>query len=175
MVDEQAIEVVKTQADLIAEMKQAVDSGDWKAVSRISSAIAKVVAAEEKAEKDAKLAAVVGLTEKVKAAFDKIVQKLTETGELDAADGVWYVNDFGETLTSCRLLKSAPKAKGTSGGTPGKKLNITTSELLAQVGESVIEGGDLAGMSFKKAYESNTDGNFRYKLRTKMAKKAGLI
>ena len=64
-------EKVMTQDELIAEMKSAVDSGDWKAVSKISSAIAKVVATEENSEKDAKLAKIAGLTEKVKAAISQ--------------------------------------------------------------------------------------------------------
>ncbi len=166
-------EQVKSQDELLAEMKVATDAGDWKAVSKISSAIAKMVAVGEKAEKDAKLEAIKGLTEKVKATIDKAVQKIVESGELDAAEGIWYVNDFGEKLTSCRLLKSAQRKGG--GGGVGKKLSITTTDLLKDYGDQVIEGGDLAGMTFKAAYEGNTDGNFRYKLRMKMAKLAGLL
>jgi len=166
-------ETVKTKAELVEEMKVAAKAEDWKVISKISSSIAKMVKEEEKVEKDAKLEAIAGLTEKVKSIIDKTVQKLIDTGELDPADGIWYVQDFGEKLTSCRLLKTAPRKSG--GGGAGKKLNITTTALLEQFGESVIESGDLEGMTFKAAYESNTNGNFRYKLRLKMAKLAGLI
>lgn len=160
----------KTKKQLLADMQKAMESGDFKAVSKVSSAIAKIVADEEKTEKDAKLAAIVGLTEKVKAEFDAVVVKLNKDGILDAADGVWYSNDFGEKLTTCRLLKGAAR-KGGGGGGGGKKFSITTNELLAKHGDEQM--GD-SGQTFKEAYEANTDGNSRYKVRMKLLKAEGL-
>ena len=160
---------VKSKKQLLADMKQAMDSGDFKAVSKVSSAIAKIVADEDKAEKEAKLAAVVGLTEDVKARFDALVVELNKTGTLDACDGVWYSNDFGEKLTTCRLLKGATRKAGGGGG--GKKFNITTNDLLAKHGSEMM--GD-SGVTFQEAYDANTDGNSRYKVRMKLLKAEGL-
>lgn len=167
---EAAAEEAKTKDQLLAEMKSAVDKGDWKGVAKISTAIAKTVAAEEKAELEAKQAAVGKLTDKVKAAFDAVAKKIVDSGELDAADGIWYANDFGEKLTTCRLLKSQPKAKGTGGG-GGKKVDITTTALLEKHGH--LQMGD-SGKTYQQAFDEDTGGNARYKIRMKLLKVAGL-
>jgi len=159
----------KSKKQLLSEMKQAMDSGDFKAVSKVSSEIAKIVATEEKAEKDAKLAAIEGLTKDVKSRFDGLVADLNREGLLDGCDGVWYSNDFGEKLTTCRLLKGATRKAGGGGG--GKKFNITTNELLAKHGSEMM--GD-SGVTFQEAYDANTDGNSRYKVRMKLLKAEGL-
>jgi hypothetical protein len=171
---EETPEVVKSQDELIAEMKAATESGDWKAVSRLSSQIAKMVAAEEKAEKEEKLKAIAGLTEKVKGVLDKAVNRLVESGELDGCDGVWYSYDFGEKLTTCRLLKGQAR-KGGGGGGGGKKFNISTEELLNQYGDQIVKIGDVE-QTFKEHWDSTpaTDGNARYKIRVKLLKVAKL-
>lgn len=160
---------VKTKDQLLAEMKVAMDSGDFKAVSKVSSQIAKVVAGEEKVEKDAKQAAVAKLTDVVKKAIDKAVKPFIDSGELDAADGIWYANDFGEKLTSCRLVKGAARKAGGGGG--GKKFNVTTTELLTKHGAELM--GDT-GKTFQEAYDEDTGGNARYKVRMKLLKADGL-
>ncbi|MCW4050966.1 MAG: hypothetical protein NWE89_14650 [Candidatus Bathyarchaeota archaeon] len=161
---------VKTKKQLLAEMKTATDAGDWKAVSKISSEIAKAVAADEKAEKDAKLAVVSQLTNEVKGLFDTLVAQLNAEHKLDACDGVWYSSDFGEKLTTCRLLKGAArKSGGGSGG--GKKFSITTHELLAKHGSEMM--GE-SGKTFLEAYDEDTGGNSRYKVRMKLLKAEGL-
>lgn len=160
---------VKTKKQLLADMQKAMETGDFKAVSKVSSAIAKIVADEEKAEKDAKLSAIVGLTEQVKVHFDNLVVELNKNGALDACDGVWYSNDFGDKLTTCRLLKGATRKGGGGGG--GKKFNITTNDLLTKHGAEQM--GD-SGMTFQQAYDEKTDGNSRYKVRMKLLKADGL-
>lgn len=163
-----ADEPIKTQEELLAEMDAALKSGDWKAVSRVSSQIAKVVKTQESAEKEAKLAAIAGLTEKVKKAIDKAIATIEFPEE---ADGVWYSNDFGEALATCRLVKGA--ARRTGGGGGGKKFSITTNELLERHGDKVIETGDLEGHTYRSVYEGNTEGNSRYKIRMKLLKLDG--
>jgi len=160
---------VKTKKELLAEMKVALDSGDFKAVSKVSSQIAKAVAAEEKIEKDAKQAAVANLTEVVKKAIDKAVKPFIDSQELDAADGIWYSYDFGEKLTTCRLVKGATRKSGGGGG--GKKFNVTTTELLTKHGGEQM--GD-SGKTFQEAYDEDTGGNARYKVRMKLLKADGL-
>lgn len=168
-------EVVLSKDELLAEMKTAMETGDFKAVSKISSKIAKAVVAEEKVEKDAKLAIISGLTEDMKKAIDKVVNKLvdefvrTDAKLAEAMDGVWYVNDFAEKLTSCRLVKGAVRKGGGGGG--GKKFSITTNELLAKHGSEMM--GD-SGKTFQEAYDEDTGGNARYKVRMKLLKAEGL-
>ena len=164
---------VKTKKQLLAEMKVAVDSGNFKAVSKISAEIAKLVAAEEKAEREAKQAAAAELSIKVKAQIDAVVKKLIDSKALDVCDGVWYSYDFGEKLSTCRLLKSQPKAKG--GGWRsgvGKRFAISTAELLAKHGDEIANSE--TGETFKQAYEKDTSGNARYRVRMKLLKAEGL-
>jgi len=172
MTTEVAPEKVQTKAELLAEMKVATDAGDWKAVSKISAKIAKVVATEEKAEKDAKLAVIATTTEIFKKAMDKTVATLIKDVDpelLKVMDGVWYVNDFGEKLTTCRLVKGAVRKAGGGGG--GKKFSISTTELLSKHGSEMM--GD-SGKTFQEAYDADTGGNSRYKVRMKLLKADGL-
>lgn len=162
----------KTKKELLAEMKLAMDSGDFKAVSKVSTQIAKVVAGEEKAEKDKALSVLVGYTEEIKQAIDKVVQKFIDTTDskiLAAMDGVWFSYDFAEALTTCRLIKSAARKSGGGGG--GKKFNVTTSDLLSRHGGEQM--GD-SGKTFQQAYDEDTGGNARYKVRMKLLKADGL-
>lgn len=163
--------IAKTQEQLQEEIKAAVESGNWADVKRISGEIAKLVKSEEKTERDAKLAAVAELTISVKEKLDKVVQKMVDSGELDNCDGVWYSSDFTDTTTSCRLLKSQPKARTGGGGGAGKKFSITTKELLDSYGD---QPNGESGVSIKEAYEATTDGNKRYNLRVKLLKLANI-
>lgn len=163
---------VKSQKQLLSEMTEATNKGDWKAVSKISSEIAKLVAGQEKAERDAKLEAVIELTEKVKKTLDKALKPLYDSGELDVCDGVWYSWDFGNTEIATRLLKGTTRKGGNGGG--GKKFSITTKELLEAHGTVVIDSGDNAGATYREVYEASTDGNSRYSVRMKLLKLHGL-
>ena len=168
---------VADKEQLLAQMKEATDKNDWKAVSKISSQIAKVVVAEEKAVKDAQLAAVAGLTEDIKKIIDKAITKWVDglpQEQVEALDGVWYGQEFGG-VTSCKVVKGAVRTSGGGGG-GGKKFAISTNDLLAQHGDKVIETGDDQGKTFNEAYAAleKADGNGRYRIRMKLLKVAGL-
>lgn len=170
MVDE--TEVILSKDDLLAQMKEATDAGDWKAMSKISSKVAKIVATEDKAEKDVQLKILEDTTVHIKSTLDKVVNKIVDGLDkevLDAMSGVWYVNDFGEALTTCRLVKGAARKGGGGGG--GKKFSISTKELLDKHGAEQM--GD-SGMTFQEAYDSDTGGNARYKVRMKLLKAEGV-
>lgn len=174
MADEEQPEVVLSKDELLAEMKKATDAGDWKAVSKISSKIAKAVATEEKSEREAKLKVLVDVESRIKGAITKVVDKITgelDRETLDLMDGVWYVNDFSEALTSCRLIKGAARKGGGGGGGGGKKFSITTKELLDKHGSELM--GDT-GKTFQENYDLDTGGNARYKVRMKLLKLEGL-
>lgn len=173
MADVVATAEVKTKDQLLAELQTAMDAGEWKTISSISSQISKLVKGEESAERDAKLVALKDITIKVMKAIDKAVKPFVDAGDLDIADGVWYSHDFGEALTDCRLVKSQAKAR-TGGGGGGKKFDIKTSELLERFGSETLVNAGGVETTFQAAYDGNTDGNFRYFLRTKMLKLANM-
>jgi len=180
MVDEPefvATEVVEepkaepTEADLMAELEAALKSKDFKAVAAASRKLDQAVKAKEKAELDAKRAALDAMAEKVKSAIAKAVKPLVDSGELDAADGIWYSYDFGEASPVVRLMKTQPRAARAGGGGGGKKFDISTDDMLARHGEEEYKDG----MTFRQAYDSSTDKNWRYAIRQKLLKIEGII
>jgi len=167
---------VPTEAELMAQMDKAMKTGDFKAVAKIASEIAKVQKAKEQAEVEAKQKALAGLTDKVKAAIEKAVKPLVDAGELDQADGIWYTYDFGEKLIACRLMKSQPKARAsTGGGGGGKKFDVATtpgSDLFEKFkGEAYKD----TGMTVQQAWDADADKNKRYAIRQWLLKKGGVI
>ena len=162
----------RTEAELMAEMEKALKSKDFKAVSKVSSELVKFQKAKEQTELEAKQKVLASMTEEVKAVIQKALAKLVDSGKLDAADGIWYSNDFGEKLVQCRLIKTQTKAKGTGGGGGGgKKFDISTDELMEKFGGEIYKDGK----TFKEAHESNTDKNWRYGIREVLLKKGGYI
>jgi len=160
-----------TQEQLMAELQAALAAGDFKAVATVSRKIDSLAKQAEKAELDAKRQAVEAIAEKVKAKIIKAIQPMVDAGELDSADGIWFSYDFGEQAPTLRLLKSAAKAARTGGGGTGKKFDISTDELLAKFGGEEFKDGQ----TFQQAYETSTDKNWRYAIRTKLLKKEGII
>ena len=162
----------KDEATLMAEMNSAVTSGDYKAVAKVAQELVKFQKSKEQAELEAKQAILAEKTGKVKDILDKAVSKLIDSGELDQADGIWYTQDFGEKSTSCRLAKTATKAKGTGGGGgAGKKFAISTTDLLEKYGTQEYKDGT----TYQSAWDANTDKNWRYAIRESLLKKDGLI
>ncbi len=161
----------KTEAELMAEMDKALKSKDFKAVSKVSAELVKFQKDKEAAELAAKQKKLEGMTEKVKTAIQNALKKMVDSGELDEADGIWYTNDFGEKLVTCRLMKTQAKAKTSGGGGGGKKFSVTTEEMLEKFGGETYKDGK----SFKEAWDSNTDKNFRYAIRETLLKKGGYI
>lgn len=164
---------VKTEAELMTELQSALKSGDFKVVAKVSTEIAKVQKAKEATELEAKQKLLADLSLKVKGIIDKAISRMIEAGELDAADGIWYVKDFGEKLVTCRLMKSQIKTRTTGGGT-GKRFNFNSVEAVT-VGKYASEPYKDTGKTFKEAWESNTDKNWRYAIRQEVLKKEGLI
>lgn len=164
----------KDEATLMQEMNQAVASGDYKAVAKVAQELVKFQKAKEQAELEARQKVLAEKTELVKSTIQKALAKLVESGELDEADGIWYSNDFGEKLVTCRLMKTAAKTRtggGGGGGGGGKKFSVSTSELLEKFGSDEYKDG----MSYQQAWESNTDKNWRYAIRESLLKKAGVV
>lgn len=161
----------KDEATLMAEMNQAVASGDYKAVAKVASELVKFQKTKEAAEQAEKQKRLTEVSSKVQAAIDKIVEKLVSDGVLDDADGVWYSRDFGERLVTIRLMKAQAKTKtGGSGGSTGKKFDVNTNDLLERFGDTEYKDG----LTFKQAWESNMDKNYRYAIRVALLKRVGV-
>jgi hypothetical protein len=162
---------VKTEAELKAELDKAYKTGDYKQISKVAIEIAKFEKDKEAKEHEAVLKELEKKTDKVKAVIEKALKPMIESGELDKADGIWFTNDFGEKLTSCRLTKTAPRKSSGGGGGGGKKVDISTDDLLEKYGSQEYK----EGVTFKAAWEADTDKNKRYGLRVALLKKAGLV
>jgi len=167
---EVAVEAPLSEEELMAQLETALASKDFKAVAAASRKLDQAVKAKEKAELEAKRAILDEMAEKVKAVIAKAVKPLVDSGELDAADGIWYSYDFGEAAPVVRLMKTQPRAARAGGGT-GKKFDISTDDMLSRHG-----GEDYKdGMTFRVAYDSSTDKNWRYAIRQKLLKIEGII
>lgn len=167
-------EELKTLQQLKAELDAAFDKGDMRAVAAISKQIVTQQAGAEKAAHDAKLAALASITLKLKSAIDAVVAEAYDKGELDAAEGVWYSQDFEESITSCRLIKRQ-SAGGTGGTHAGKgKKFASTAELLKEHGDEVAEAE--TGKTWNELYaDAKGDGNKVFSIRMRLAKTLNLV
>ena len=172
-VQPEAVAEPVSEEQLMTELEAALKSKDFKAVATASRKLDQAVKAKEKAELDAKRAALDAMIEDVKSVISKAVKPLVDSGKLDAADGIWYSYDFGEQAPVLRLMKTAPRASraGTGGGGGGRKFDISTDDMLSRHGAEEYKDG----MTFQQAYESSTDKNWRYAIRQKLLKAEGII
>ena len=168
---ESVIPVQLTEEQLKAEMATAMQSGDWKEVSKVARKIDTMQRAKEKLELDAKRQALDGVVEVVKTAYLDAVTPFIDDGTLDPADGIWISHDFGEQAPTVRLTKTATRTPKAGGGT-GKKFDVSTTDLLTKYG---AEPYKETGMTFSEAYQSNTDKNWRFAIRSALLKKDGII
>lgn len=161
-----------SEAELMQQMDTALKSGDFKAVAKVASDLAKFQKEREKAELEAKQQKLAATTEVVKSAIEKLIEKLIQDGKLDDADGVWFSYDFGTTEKTCKLFKSQakPRSSGGGGGT-GKKFDVSTSDLLEKHGTEEYKDGQ----TFQQAWDgSEGDKNKRYAVRMALLKKSGI-
>jgi len=188
-------QISATKDELRNQLKAAVNAEDWVLSSKLSSELKRLeVAEQQRALEQAQLAAK-AITEQFKSVIDKAIGKtiaeLEGVGKLDKLDGVWYSMDFGDAMengtrpSSCRVLKTPAKpSSGKSGGGAGKKFPIGYKELLAEFGSRPVTADDSKyrsklegheGQSWQEAYDSDTDGNYRYAIREALLHKKGLI
>ena len=161
-----------TEQELMAQLKAALTASNFKEVAAISRKIDNLSKANEKAEIAAKLAALEKVKGKVEAAINKALKPIVDSGELDAADGIWYSYNFEEQTPTLRLTKTAARAvKAAGGGGTGRKFDVSTDDLLSKYGSEEFKDG----LTFQQAYESSTEKNWRYAIRTKLLKKDGVI
>jgi len=159
-----------SQEQLQAQMQAAINSGDWKEVAKVARQIDTIAKQAEKAELEAKRAELVAVEALVRETIVGAITPLYDSGELDKADGVWIAWVFGDQAPTIRLTKTATRAPKAGGGT-GKKFDISTDALLEKYGDEAFN----EELTFKQAYDSNTDKNFRYGIRQKLLKKDKII
>ena len=160
-----------TEAELMAELEKALASKDFKAVAAASRKLDSAVKAKEKVELEAKRAVLDAMTDEVKAVLMKALKPLVDSGKLDAADGIWLSFDFGEAAPVVRLMKTQPRAARSGSGGGGKKFDVSTDDMLSRHGDELYKDG----MTFRQAYDSSTDKNWRYAIRQKLLKIEGII
>ena len=185
---EKVEEKVLTIAELEAKLVAAAKAVDLKVVREVSRQLESAEKAKAEVERKAVMKVIDDLTKKVKGLLDKVVEVLKEKGELDKVDGVWYAADFGNASTSCRLLKSTPRAKSEGKG-QGSYISRPekTTDLLNLVGGAVMFEKDTVvtidkvevvmktGTTFKAAHDYSTNGGWRNSVRMALLKEAKLI
>lgn len=160
-----------TEKELKAQLDTAMKGGDWKAIAKVAGEIAKLEKAKEDSAKEAKLKALEAITDNVKKAIQKAIQPFIDSKALDAADGVWYSQDFGEKLITCKVTKTAARKATGGGGGVGKKFDVNTTDLLAKFGDKEYKDGQ----TFKVAWEADADKNKRFAIRKALLKLNGDI
>lgn len=167
---EPAAKELSTQ-ELMTKLQDALTAGDYKAVASVSRQIDIRERATEKAEVDAKRAELDAMSADVKNAIKSVVEPLVMDGKLDKADGIWFTWDFGEQDATVRLMKTQARAARTGGGGTGKKFDISTDDMLNKNGSQEYKDD----MTYRQAYDQNTDKNWRYAIRQKLLKLEGII
>lgn len=184
--------VVRTHAIVEAEMEKAFAAKprDGKLISKLAAELAKIDAAHEAAEREAKVKALVAIETEVKKAIMAAIEPFIKSKKLDVAEGVWFAYDFGDKSESIRLLKgSAKKSKTGEGGGGGSYVSRPekTADLLNQVGAHVMFKEDTvvtidkqevtmkAGTTLKQAFDYSNNGGWRNRVRMALLKEAGLI
>lgn len=176
-----------TTESLIAQLKLAVEAGDYKAAGNLSKQLIGAQQAAEALAEATKQNALRAVTAKVIVAIQNALKPLAKEMAEAKADGVWFVQDDVSTELSCRLFKSKPKTPSTpraSGGGAGKRYAISTTELLSKHGAEPMpehkRGGAngvtiVAGAeTFQQAQDASTDKNDRFSVRKLLLTQAGV-
>jgi len=184
-----------TYDQLLEEVGKAYQAKDMKLMGTLSRLATKAEADAAKAAKEQLQAALVETVTAVRKTLKKTVQDMVDKKELDGAEGVWFVWDFGQieelgVNPACRLTKTGRKTAVDGGGSGTSSYTAhpaKSSELLDEIGGEVYFEDDTtvtidkqevtmaAGTTFKQAYDFSTNGGWRNRVRMAMLKKAGKI
>ena len=184
-----------TKEEVLARMKAAFKEGDMVAVGILAKAHVRLQHEEEKTARDAVLKVLAKLELEVKDRFDTLSAELVDSKILDGVDGIWYAWDFGDKLTSIRLMKKAGTANVSTGAAKSSYIpvNISTKELLAREIDGVkiadtvyiteetkatidkVEYVLHAGMTYERAYAFSSNGGWRNRVVMAIRRKAGVV
>jgi len=169
---EQTVE--RTVEQVKKDLDKAYKAGDFAAMATLSREMSKLLGGAEKAQKEAKTLALVEKAKLIKSILDAALKSTIDKGELDTADGVWYVYDFGEKMSQIRLTKTAVRKSGEGRTiTPqgAKVYDRSTEEMLKDFGDMSfkVDGKDTE-VTLKQHYDSSTDKNSRFGVRKQLIK-----
>lgn len=161
-----------TREELEMQLGQALAAKDYSAVAKVSAKLSRFQADIDKAEREAKEKALADITNRVKSAIEGALKRFIDRGDLNGADGVWYSYDFGDTLSTCRVLKpTATKTVRHSNGGAGKKFDVKTEDMLTRHGAEVWKDG----ITYQAQWDSSTEKNNRFGVRTALLKLEGFV
>lgn len=164
-------ETTMTREELVALITKYGQENNIAELIKASEQLAKMEKDKAKLELEAKQKAVEELTITVKGQIDKFIEKLKAEGKLDQADGVWFSYDFGDTASTCKLIKGSVSKRTGGGGGGGKKYSESSAELLEKFGNEEYKDGQ----TYQQAWDSGEgDKNKRFAIRESLLKKAGI-
>ena len=164
---------VLTEDEMKAKVQSLMAAGDFNAAKALLTNLAKGQKDKDKAELEAKQAALKEVNEEVKLAIQKLVQGYVSQGKLDKADHVKFYQNLTDSTkdVECSLFKSAQaKARSGGGSGTGQKFAVRTTDLMAQYGDEPYKE---SGMSHSEAWEADSGGNSRYAVRMSLLKLGG--
>jgi len=158
------------------QFENAVASRDMALVKRLAGEIDKRDKVAEREHLDANKELIVELALKVKSKLIETSKKFeADIKELVGNDKarVKFEYDFANELDTTIAISKGPIAgarRASGGGTP-QRYEKGTPGMLAEFGEQPFKkDGEDSGMTLQEAWNSNTDGNFRYKIRQQLVK-----
>ena len=160
---------------LQAQLQAAAGKGDWKQVIEIGSQLKRAQSEADKARAEANKGKVIELSIKVKGELIKVAKRFEEAivalvGEDKAR--VKFEYDFSNELDSTiAITKSTGGSKRVAGSGSPQRYEKSTNDLLSAFGgQQFLKNGQPSGQTLKEAYDSNTDGNWRFKVRQQLIK-----
>jgi len=166
---------------LTEQLSVAMSKGDMREVIKLAKAIADDERGKERELAEANKGKILELNTKVMEALTKVandyMEKITELVGFENA-GVIFKFIPADKLEQCKITTKAPKSSG-GGGTRVASGLAGVQELLTQHGDEMVGkvylGGKFADDTWRSAYDSNTDKNFRYAILKALRKLAGLV
>ena len=162
---------VKDLRNALSEVAKTGDVANIRAAVKALDEAEKVQAKELKAEFEAKSAARLELTERIKATIGKVAdsfrEEVVKLVGLDEAVVRWSVDYKNGNLIECSILRTKPRAASTgTGGTPRGATKNEYGLSLGQVFEKFASDQD------KLDYEKATSGSGQWQIKVRVKKQA---
>jgi len=159
--------------DVTAQMQALLDKGDFVGLQKLANEQGKAQREADKILMVEKEGEINALAHKVSEDFQKLVNKYSEEivnlvghdkaqlyGKWSSADGYGLIG----------IVSAKRVSTGTGGGTP-QKYEKSTEEMLKAYGQLVFQvDGKDSEQTLIEAWNSSTDGNFRFKVRKQLIK-----
>lgn len=159
--------------DVKTQMQELLDKGDFVGLQKLANEQGKAQREADKAMLAAKEGEINALAHKVSEDFQKLVNKYKD--EIVALVGHDKAQLYGSwsSADGYKLIGivSAKRASTGGGGSTTQKYEKSSEELLKTFGELTFQvDGKDSEQTLQEAYNSSTDGNFRFKVRKQLIK-----